>query len=875
MSANRTDWTLVSAHEVAEVLDTGNHGLSKEKAAARLEEYGPNEVEEEPPPSSLAILLRQFRSPLIYILLVATVVTVALGEYVDSGVIAAVLVLNAAIGFFQERRAEDAIRALAGMVAPQARVRRNGHIVELDSREVVPGDLVLLESGQRVPADIRLVTATGLAIDESLLTGESTPVRKNTEPLPEPAPLADRDNMVFAGSVVTSGRASGYVVATGTRTELGEIAESMRREPEPATPLQKRMERFAHIVGIAVVVSSLLAGAIGVALGEALVDMFMVAVALAVAAVPEGLPVVFTIALAAGVRRMARRNAIIRRLPAVETLGSTTVIGSDKTGTLTENRMTVEEVFTISGKYQPDGDTDPEEDPALRLALLAGVLSNEATIRETEDGEEAVGDPTEAALLMAAAKMGLDPEPTRESYRAIDAVHFEPERRYSAAIVPWNGDQRVLVKGAPERILDMCTASQGRDGEEKLDREAVEAAAAEMAGQGLRVLAMAYGQADDLEDDPSDLVFLGLQGMRDPPREGVKEAVEGCQKAGMRVVMITGDHASTARAIADELGIGNEGSEVLAGTEIDQLDDEELRETVGKVSVFARVSPQHKLRVVKALQTLGDVVAVTGDGVNDAPALRAADIGIAMGRSGTDVAREASDTVLTDDNFVSIYAAVEEGRISFDNVRKVSFFLISSGAAMVVLILATLVLGWPLPLIPAQILWLNLVTNGLQDVALAFEPGEEGVLERPPRPSDEGVISSLLWERTLVVGLVMAAGTMYMFHWALETSGSLTQAQSVALTTLVIYMAFHVGNSRSEHRSLFLISPVSNPFLLFSVVAALGIHVAALNLSFTQFVLRVEPLVPSSWFRLVAVAFSVLVVVELHKWVRRRFPRRS
>jgi Ca2+-transporting ATPase len=649
------------------------------------------------------------------------------------------------------------------------------------------------------------------------------------------------------------------------------------------------MTRFAHVVGLVVVVAAAAGFALGVARGESVADMFMVAVALAVSAIPEGLPVVFTITLALSVRRMARRNAIIRRLPAVETLGSTTVIGSDKTGTLTENRMTVQKIwaggrfFTLSGAgpraagaTREDGRTvTPAEDEPLRLTLLAGVLANEADLVPTDEGYETQGDPTEGALLVAAARLGVDPADARTRYAVHAEIPFEPERQFSASVRTRAGEHAVFVKGAPERVLAMCTRMCTAEGDVDLDRTLTLEAARELASDGLRVLGMAIGArafASDRLEEPAGLTFVGLQGSMDPPRAGVRGAIAGCQESGIRVVMITGDHAATARAIGEQLGVGAPEAPVLTGAELGALDDAALRARVPEVSIYARVAPEHKLRVVQALQSHGEVVAVTGDGVNDAPALKAAEIGVAMGRSGTDVAREAADMVLADDNFASIYAAVEEGRITFDNLRKVTFFLISTGAAEVLAILTTLLVQWPLLFLPAQILWLNLVTNGLQDVALAFEPGEPGVLKRPPRRRDEGVISGLLWERTLVAGLVMAAGTLLLFWWELQQSGQLGRAQTVALTTMVLFQAFHVGNCRSERRSVLALSPWSNPFLFVATAAALLVHGAALHLPPTQFLLRVEPLDAGTWIRMALVASTILIAVEAHKLVRRGVP---
>jgi calcium-translocating P-type ATPase len=871
-------WHALPAPEVASLLETTERGLTTHQAQARQRRYGRNELAEEPPPSALVVLGRQFQSPLIYILVVAAFITLALREFIDAGVITAVVLINALIGFVQERKADRAVRALTQMVVPIARGVRDGQEREIDSRELVPGDLVLLEPGGRVPADIRLTRVTALEVDESMLTGESVPIRKHPREVEATAALADRRSMVYTGAVVTSGRGRGVVVATGAATELGEIAGLIRGERITATPLQVRMGRFAHLIGAAVAVGALLAFGSGIALGGEIGQMFLTAVALAVAAIPEGLPIALTVALALGVHRMAKRNAIVRRLPAVETLGSTTVIGSDKTGTLTENRMTVQEIWT-AGRFHGPGDPAPEASE-LHQVLLTGVLTNEADATFTAGGQiRASGDPTEVALLTAAMASGVVPDEVRDDYATFAEIPFEPERRYSASVREVDGSHLIFVKGAPERVMDMCTRMLTGHGEAPLDRAAIAEAAASLAGRGLRVLAMAsrrlpapLARPEEVAE-PEGLVFLGLQGMLDPPRVGVSEAVADCQRAGIRVVMITGDHASTARAIATKLGIADEGAVVITGGDLDRLSDDELRQRVADVAVYARVTPADKLRVVHALQHNGEVVAVTGDGVNDAPALRAAAIGVAMGRSGTDVAREAADMVLADDNFVTIAAAVEEGRVTFDNVRKVSFFLVSTGAATITAILVGLWLGWPLLMLPAQLLWLNLVTNGLQDKALAFEPGEKGLLDRAPRSPGEGIISGVLWWRIALVGAVMAAGTLVMFNWELERSGSLPQAQTVALTTMVVFMAFHLGNARVERESALRVNPLANPFLLLSAAAALAVHVAALYAPPTQWLLRVEPIDAAAWVRIVAIGVTVVVVVEIEKLVRRLHAR--
>jgi calcium-translocating P-type ATPase len=866
-------WHALEPRDALASLGATLQGLAPDEVSRRRAEHGPNRLVEARPPSVFALILHQFTSPLIYILLAAAGVTLLLQEWIDAGVIGAVLLLNAIIGFTQERRAEMAVHALSRLVSPKARVVRQGIEVELESADIVPGDIIRLESGQRVPADLRLVKATNLHIDESLLTGESLPVQKRVDPVAPDAPIADRRCIAHAGSVVTTGRATGLVVAIGERTAIGAIAHDLRETRRGETPLQQRMGRFANLVGVVVGASATLAMVIGTLAGEKLSDMFLVAVALAVAAIPEGLPVVFTITLAVGVRRMAARNAIVRRLPAVETLGSTTVIGSDKTGTLTENKMTVTTLIVGDREIDALGaDIEPSDDAALREALLAGVLANEATLT---DGEEGQGDPSELALLVVAARLGVDPGRARARAEVVHDIPFESELRYAATFVRLDDALRVFVKGAPERVAAMCATDANGD---PLDHDALHATTAALAARGLRLLALAGGTLDaDTTPGPGALAGLrlyGVAGMMDPPRAGVREAIAGCHAAGIRVLMMTGDHAATARAIALQLDLLREGDEVITGAELDTLDERALADRLDRIAVFARTAPEQKLRIVHALEEIGETVAVTGDGVNDAPALKAAAIGVAMGRGGTDVAREASDMVLTDDNFVSIQAAVEEGRITFANLRKATFFLISTGAGAIGTILGALALGMPLPMLPAQLLWLNLVTNGLQDVALAFEPGDPDVRTDPPRPRDEGIISGLLWERTVVTGIVLTVGTLWMFDDVLTATGSLGQAQTAALTTMVLFQAFQVGNARSERRSVFTKSPFSNRFLLLATIAALSAHIGALHWGPLQAILRVEPLHdPWTWPRMIATASTIIVAMELHKLVRRRYPR--
>ncbi len=867
---------------------TSEFGLTEEEARNRLSRYGPNKLGEEEPISRLKILLHQFASPLIYILLLAALVTILLQEYVDAGVILSVLILNAGIGYFQEFKAEESVRALKKMIVPQARVIRGGKEREINSEELVPGDMVILASGSKVPADIRLISEIDLKVDESMLTGESVPVDKDPSPIREDnLSPGDQLNMAFMGTIVVSGRGRGIVVATGGQTSLGRIAREVREAEIATTPLQAKFHRFSNRIGLVVLGAAVILVGIGILIGEPLKDMFMTAVAAAVATVPEGLPVVLTIALAAGIRRMARKNAIIRQLPAVETLGSTTVICTDKTGTLTKNEMTVkvvfdgEHVFDLTGSgYSPEGEIlhewvppSEKERKNLFMALRIGLLCNESTLHQ-ENGEYRVnGDPTEGALIVAAMKGGLKPEKERMEYPEIGLLPFESEYGYMATLHRQGGKKWVFLKGGPEKILDLCTSCQATD---QIRTQEILETSNRFARQGMRVLAMAYKEAPaDLEvlrhkDVEGNLILAGIQGMIDPPRPEVMEAIQGCRQAGVRVVMITGDHPTTAVAIGKSLDIAQDASAVLTGKDLEGMSDEGLFSQLPKVSVYARVAPHHKLRIVQQLMKRGEIVAVTGDGVNDAPALKAAHIGVAMGRKGTDVAKEASDMVIADDNFAAIFSAVGEGRVVFDNIRKVIFFLIPTGVAAIGSIIGSILLGVPIPYTPSQLLWINLVTNGLQVLALTFEPGEKDVVRRPPRDPREGIMSRVLVERTVIVGLLISAGVVYNFITELHAGDTLEKARTMAVTTMVFFQFFQSWNSRSETQSIFRLSPFSNPFLLYGLLASILAHLTSIYFLPFQWVLRTEPLTLAEWFKIALMSLTVILVVEIDKWARKR-----
>jgi len=849
------------------------------------------------PPSFAWIFARQFHSPLVYVLGIATAVSLAIGETTDALFILAVLLLNASIGGFQEWRAERSSRALQQLLRTRATVDRDRETKEIDGELVVPGDMVWLESGNRVPADVRLVLTHGLEVDESLLTGESFPVLKEHEWLgPDATPLGDRRNMAYAGSVVARGRGRGVVVTTGIATVVGTLAVDVTAADAGKPPLLVRMERFTRVIGITVLITACAIAAVGVLVqGFGIGPMIVFAVALAVSAIPEGLPVAMTVALSVATRRMARRGVIVRRLAAVEGLGSCTLIATDKTGTLTCNELTVGRAvvqdgtsFEVTGAgYSPEGRVVMEgsgDDRRGRADLdrlaLAAVLCNEGHLYQRNGQWSWRGDPTDVAILTFAHKVGRDREAALADRPQINEIPFEPERQYAATYHQFEGLVTVYVKGAPERVVDMCAwperGAQGPDDALGM--------AESLARQGFRVIALAEGTAaEDLDPsrtpaEPAGLTFLGFVGMIDPLRPGAKEAVATCRTAGIGVTMITGDHPVTAWAISRDLGLASSPDEVVTGVELARVEGDALIPLVRATRVFARVSPHQKLDIVQAARAAGHfvavtgdgvndaAVAVTGDGVNDAAALRAANIGVAMGREGTDVAREAAELVISDDNFASIAAGIEEGRVAYDNVRKVIYLLISTGGAEVVLVLLAVAAGLPLPLLPVQLLWLNLVTNGIQDVALAFEPRERDVLHRPPRAPTEPIFNRLMIERTMVGALVIGIVGFGAFRWMLAAGWTEAAARNALLLLMVLFENVHIGNCRSETMSIFRLSPLRSPILLIGTVAAFTIHVIAMRVPSLQGVLGTGPVSLEIWAVLVALALSVAAALELHKW---------
>ncbi len=885
------------AEEVLADLSTSRHGLDRDEAARRLTEQGPNELPRATPPGVWSVFLHQFCSPLIYVLLAAAVVSVFLKEWTDAGFIFAVLLINAVIGTVQEYHAQRSALALRQLVRSMAMVVRGGESLEIEAGELVTGDVVLLSAGAKVPADLRLLHGLGLQIDESLLTGESLPVDKNPDiQLPADTGVADRENMAFAGSLVSKGRGRGVVTATGVQTEVGKVAESLATQEVAKPPLIQRMEKFTIGIAITLACIVLALAAVELSQGASWKEVFLVSVALAVSAIPEGLPVALTVALAIGMNRMAKRNVIVRQLVAVEALGSCTTIASDKTGTLTLNELTCRRLvlpgaqpWSITGEgmipegrfeIQAGSRGEADQEQVRRLAEVA-VLCNEGYLGMRDGSWTHHGDTVDVALLVMAHKAGLTQPDTLSEFPLCETIPYESERGYAASLHGGSRGPRICVKGALEKILPMCRFMRTREDTVPVEAGQLEEAATRLASEGYRVLAFAEGHPSQDpghafgEDHLHDLSFLGLVGMIDPLRPESKGAVEACQAAGMQVCMITGDHPATAFAISRELGLAQSPDQVVSGHQLHETQDEaQFDQLTSGARVFARVEPQQKLAIVKSLERAGHFVAVTGDGVNDAPALTSAHAGIAMGKRGTDVARESAHLIITDDNFASIVAGVEEGRVAYQNIRKVIFLLISTGAAEVVLFIFSLMAGLPLPLTAVQLLWLNLVTNGIQDVALAFEPGEGNEMKRPPRRPRERIFNRVMIERVVLSALIVGGMAFLLFQNFLDMGFSTFEARNLVLMLMVLFENVQVGNSRSETRSAFSLNPFRNPLLLFGTLIAQLIHIGALYTPGLSTILEVQPVTFGLWIKLLLCALSILLAIELHKgwmtWRNRR-----
>jgi len=866
-----TDYYLKPEKEVFQELQTSEKGLSQSEAEERLEKHGPNKIEEADKIHPLQILARQFKSPLVWILIAAMIISFFVKEYTDFYVILAIVILNAVLGFIQEYRAETAIAALKKMISQKAIVIRSGVQKEIDATEIVPGDILILETGEKVPADARLIDTTNLETQEAALTGESVPVKKEAIALRSTTPVADRKNMVFNGTVITKGRGKAIVIATGMTTEIGKIAKMIKEaQPEP-TPLQKKLKHLSQFLGIAVIAIALIVFGAGMLYGNEMFAMFLAAVALAVAAIPEGLPAVVTVALAMGVKKMAKRNALVRKLPSVETLGACTVICSDKTGTLTHNQMTVKKIYAndeivdVSGSgYDSEGKFTKNPDRFKKL-LLAGVLNNNSSLNKENSTWHVVGDPTEAAILVSAKKAGLDISNLKDKCKRIEEIEFTAERKRMTTINKVGQEHLAFTKGAPEVILKLCNRAQINGKTVRLskkDKDKILEMNEQFAGNALRVLGFAYKEVSgkisrkELEEN---MIFLGLQAMIDPPRPEVKDAIAKCRTAGIKVIMVTGDHKATAMAIAKQIGMTGKA---LTGEELENT--ENLEDHVEDIAVFARVNPAHKIKIIEVLKKKGHIVAMTGDGVNDAPALKKADLGIAMGITGTDVSKEASDMVLADDNFASIVSAVEEGRNIFDNIKKFVEYLLSSNMGEVLTIFIGILLKMPLPLMAIQILWINLVTDGAPALALSAEPPEPGIMKKKPRKVEEKIVNKKRGIMIFLIGIIMMLGTLGIFQWY-TPEVNLAYAQTIAFTTLMMYQMFNVINMRAEDYSIFSLGLFSNKWLIGAILLSIGLQVAVVHLPFMNPIFGTTALTALDWVYAVVISSSVLIFGEIVK----------
>ncbi|MGR5065102.1 cation-transporting P-type ATPase [Photobacterium sp. DNB22_13_2] len=891
-------WHHYSIQRTFEAVSSHPDGLSTSEADHRRRHHGPNKL---PDPQRRSILVRflfQFNNLLIYVLLAVMLITGLLGHWLDTGVIAGVVLINAIIGFIQEGRAEDALKAIQKMLSPSAEVIRNSQQQTIAVENLVVGDIVLLQSGDRIPADLRLCRAKGLQISEAALTGESVAVDKQCEPVTYQSDLANRACMAYSGTLVTHGIGTGIVVATGVKTELGQISELVSKVRSTQTPLLKQIALFSRWLTATILTLATATFSYGVLIRDyPLTNMFLAAVSLAVAAIPEGLPAIMTITLAIGVERMARRKAVIRRLPAVETLGAVTVICTDKTGTLTRNEMTVRTIITVDNHYTLSGTgydphgiltcgnqtVFPETGSPLLQTIEAAVLCNDATLRKEKHEWLIHGDPLEGALLVAGTKIGLDAAGVKNQYPRTDLIPFESEHRFMATLHhSHDGQAFIFLKGAPERILEMCHQQLTASGPVPVQPDYWLSMIEQQAQNGQRLLAIAYraAQKDQVEltfDDMGDqFIMLGLFGLIDPPREEAIESVHICNKAGIRVKMITGDHALTARAVARQIGLSN-AQETLTGHQMDQLSNEELFEVATQIDIYARVNPKHKMRLIKILQQHHHIVAMTGDGVNDAPALKRSDIGTAMGKNGTEAAKEASEMVLADDNFATITAAVEEGRAVYDNLRKAILFILPTNGGEALIILTAVLLGFPqLPLTPVQILWVNMITAVTLALSLAFEPKESSLMQRLPRPPSQPLLNNHLIWRVVFVSIIIMGGTLGLFQWELTHHADIERARTIAVNTLVMFEVFYLFNSR------FILAPicrrqdiVGNRYVLLAIAALSVFQLGFTYLPIMQTLFGTYAIEMSAWPQIIVVASSVFILVEVEKAIMRKYQSRS
>lgn len=859
------------AERVLSELGTQKQGLASDEAARRLEKYGPNTLEEEEKIHPFRIFLEQFKSPLVWILIAAMLISAFVNEWTDFIVIGVIVVLNAILGFVQEYRAEEAIARLKKLVSSRAKVVRDGEQKEINASELVPGDILLLVTGDKISADARLIDAVNLQAQEAALTGESTPVQKNTEPVPEHTAIADRHCMVFSGTIITRGKGKAVVTGTGMQSEIGRIAKLIKEAKAEPTPLQTKLAHLSKVLGIGVLVIAAIVFGAGVLYGKPALEMFLAAIALAVAAIPEGLPAVVTISLALGAQRMIKRNALVRKLPSVETLGACTVICSDKTGTLTKNEMTVKRLFVnnsvvqVSGAgYSPEGSFSKNPKNFL-LLLTIGALNNDAKLRKEKKEWKVIGDPTEASLLVSAKKAGLNLDKLSKAYPRVGEIEFTSERKRMTTIHKSKKGFVAFVKGAPEVIVGLCNKQLVNGKVVRLtgeDKKIILDQANKFAGSALRVLGFAYKQVKSKDESPKEvekeLVFVGLQGMIDPPRPEVREAIKKCKTAGIKVVMVTGDHLQTAQAIAKDLGIKGKA---VTGTQLEHISD--LSEHVGEIGVYARVNPAHKIKIIEAFKQKGEIVAMTGDGVNDAPALKKADLGIAMGITGTDVAKEASAMILADDNFASIVRAVEEGRRIFDNIQKYLAYLVSGNMGEVAVLFLAIILGMPLPLIAIQILWTNLVTDGLPALALGVDPASRDVMQRRPRKPEKSIWKGIE-PYVLIYPVLLTAGVLFLFDYF--SDASVVHARTVAFTSLVTFELFQALSCRSVRKPIFSEGVFANKWLWLAIGGSLALQCLVLYVPLLQNLFGVVPLGMFEWALIVGIASAGFVYLEIHKF---------
>ncbi len=890
------EWYQKNPEEVAESLETSlSEGLTSESAQTKLQTLGPNELKEQEGKSFLQKLLAQFSDFLILILIAAALISVFVGEAKDAIVIMSIVIVNALLGLYQEGKAEKALEALKKMASPTAKVLRDGKPKEIPSSQLVPGDLVILETGDIIPADLRLVESSNLKVEEASLTGESVPVEKRAqETYTTEVSLGDRHNMAYMSTIITYGRGKGVVVETAEGTEIGKIAAMIQTFEEEATPLQKKLNQLGKVLGITTIAVCVAVFGIGLLQGREVLEMFMIAISLAVAAIPEGLPAIVTIVLAIGMNKMVERNAIVKKLLAVETLGATSVICTDKTGTLTQNEMTVVKVLAdnklieVEGTgYEPVGDfklngatVDKEEVSGLKLLLTIAALANDAKLDNSSGLYRIIGDPTEGALVTLAGKAGIDSAELNHMYKRIEEIPFDSERKMMTTFHDMPNDEGVssFTKGAPDIIIGRCNRIilDGRlqDFTPELKKEVLNVNS-ELSRSALRVLAFAFKEYASLPSNPSpgsnetDMIFVGLTGMIDPPRPEAREAIALCKKAGVNAIMITGDYKETAFAIAKDLGMADNEDQAMMGEKLDGISDEELQEVVKKTKVFARVSPEHKVRIVSALRANGDIAAMTGDGVNDALAIKKADIGVSMGITGTDVAKNTAEMILTDDNFASIVAAVEEGRIIFSNIKKFVYFLLSCNIGEILLVFTSILMNLPVPLLPIQLLWLNLVTDSFPALALGVEKGEPDIMNQPPRNPDEAILDKRMLVGVTFQAIAVAAASLSAYILALRLYGldNIEEARTITFATLIVAELLRAYSSRSQKFTLAKIGVFSNKSMVYATLGAFLLLLAVIYIPFMNGIFYTFPLTVVDWEIVLSFAFIPLVVGELTKVV--------